>query len=141
MQAAIGLAQLERLDEFTKRKRLMGQQYTKLLNGISGVQLPLARTEYADNIYWVYGLVLDESLGINAEMAMKRLAAKGVGSRPFFYPMHQQPVLRNIGLFSNERYPVAERMYEQGLYIPSGMSLTQNQIEQVSISVREVLKE
>lgn len=141
MQAAIGLAQLERLDEFSKRKRLMGQQYTELLSGISGVQLPLARTDYADNIYWVYGLVLDESLSINAEKAMKRLAAKGVGSRPFFYPMHQQPVLRNMGLFNNESYPVAERMYEQGLYIPSGMSLTQDQIEQVSLSVREVLNE
>ena len=139
MQAAIGLAQLERLDEFSERKRLMGQQYTDLLGGISGVQLPLARTDYADNIYWVYGLVLDGSLGINAEKAMKRLAAKGVGSRPFFYPMHQQPVLRNMGLFNNESYPVAERMYEQGFYIPSGMSLTQNQIEQVSLSVREVL--
>jgi perosamine synthetase len=140
MQAAIGLAQLERLDEFSKRKRLMGQQYTELLSGISGVQLPLARTDYADNIYWVYGLVLDESLNLNAQMAMERLAAKGVGSRPFFYPMHQQPVLRNMGLFNNECYPVAERMYEQGFYIPSGMSLTQDQIEQVSVSVREVLK-
>lgn len=139
MQAAIGLAQLERLDEFTKRKRLMGQRYTELLKGISGVQLPLARTEYADNIYWVYGLVLDEGLGMNAEDAIQKLLDKGVGCRPFFYPMHQQPVLRNMGFFQNEKYPVAERMYQRGFYIPSGMSLTQDQIEQVSIRVREAL--
>lgn len=139
MQAAIGLAQLERLDEFTKRKRLMGQQYTELLSGIPGVQLPLAHTEYADNIYWIYGLVLDENMEMNAEAAMQMLFDIGVGCRPFFYPMHQQPVLQNMGLFQKESYPVAERMYRKGFYIPSGMSLTQDQIEQVSIRVRKVL--
>jgi perosamine synthetase len=140
MQAALGLAQLERLDEFVVRKRLMGQRYSEMLDGLQGVQLPAQDTEYADNIYWVYGLVLDEALGINAEVAMEKLAAKGVGCRPFFYPMHQQPVLRNMGFFKNEAYPVAERMYRQGFYIPSGMALTESQIQEVSHKVREVLE-
>ena len=123
LQAALGLAQLERLDDFVQRKRRMGARYSELLADLPGVQLPLARTDYAENIYWVYGLVLDEATGMNAEEAMKRLAAKGIGTRPFFYPMHRQPVLRKMGLFEGESYPVGERMYLQGFYIPSGMAL------------------
>jgi len=139
MQAALGLAQLERLDEFVARKRRMGARYTELLSGLRGVQLPLPRTDYAENIYWVYGLVLDESVGLDAEEAMKRLAAKGVGTRPFFYPMHQQPVLRKMGLFESVALPVAERLYKQGFYIPSGMALTDDQAQRVAEAVRGVL--
>jgi perosamine synthetase len=141
IQAALGLAQLERFDEFIERKRRMGGLYTSLLSDLKGVQLPLARTDYADNIYWVYGLVLDESLGINTEAAMKSLAEKGVGCRPFFCPMHQQPVLRKMGLFDCETYPIAERMYQQGFYIPSGIALTENQILRVVDTVKQVFGE
>jgi len=139
MQAALGLAQLERLDEFVARKRRMGTRYTELLSGLRGVQLPLPRTDYAENIYWVYGLVLDESVDLDAEEAMKRLAAKGVGTRPFFYPMHQQPVLRKMGLFESVALPLAERLYKQGFYIPSGMALTDDQAQRVAEAVRGVL--
>jgi perosamine synthetase len=138
MQAALGLAQLERLDEFIERKRKMGALYTSLLSDLKGVQLPLAKTVYADNFYWVFGLVLDESLNINAEVAMKALAEKGVGCRPFFCPMHQQPVLRKMGLFDGEAYPVSERMYQQGFYVPSGMALTEQQILSVVDALKQV---
>ena len=139
MQAALGLAQLERLNEFVNKKRKMGRRYTELLKNIPGLQLPLVKTNYAENIYWVYGLVLNESTGLNAQEAMKRLETKGIGTRPFFYPMHQQPVLKRMGLFKNERYPVAERLYHQGFYIPSGMALNDDQIERSAKAVREVL--
>ncbi len=138
LQAALGLAQLERLDEFVARKRRMGALYSQLLEGMPGVQLPLARTAFAENIYWVYGLVLDESLGLDAATAMKRLASVGVGCRPFFYPMHQQPVLRRMGLFAEDAHPVAERLYRQGFYVPSGMALTEEQIRTVADRVKEV---
>lgn len=139
MQAALGLAQLERLDQFVAIKRRMGARYTELLQGLKGVQLPLANTDYADNIYWVYGLVVDEGKGMDAETAMKRLAEKGIGTRPFFYPMHQQPVLRNMGLFQTENFPYSEHLYRQGFYIPSGMALSEAQIERVALAVKEVL--
>lgn len=138
LQAAVGVAQLERLDEFVARKRAMGKRYTELLSGLSGVQLPLASTDYADNIYWVYGLLIDEDRGIDASHAMQRLAAEGIGTRPFFYPMHLQPALRGLGLFEGERYPVAERLYRQGLYVPSGLALTESQMEQVSDAIWRV---
>ncbi|CAM8355181.1 DegT/DnrJ/EryC1/StrS family aminotransferase [Candidatus Methylopumilus planktonicus] len=138
MQAALGLAQLERLDDFVNRKRSMGLRYTKLLEGVRGLELPLGKTEYAENIYWVYGLLINDSNALNAEQGMKALAEKGIGTRPFFYPMHQQPVLRRMGLFEDEHYPVAERLYRQGFYIPSGMALNNMQIQRCADVVREV---
>jgi perosamine synthetase len=139
LQAAVGLAQLERLDEFLARKRRMGARYTEALAGLPAVQLPLARTDYADNVYWVFGMVLDESRGIDAAEAMRRLGAEGIGCRPFFAPMHEQPVLRRMGLFEGESHPVAERLYRQGFYIPSGMALTDAQMDRVGDAVWKVL--
>lgn len=139
MQAALGLAQLERLDEFVARKRNMGLRYTELLAGISGLQLPLVRTDYAENIYWVYGLVLNESTGMDAKEMMRRLTSKGVGTRPFFCPMNQQPVLMRMGLFKDQKYSVAERLYKQGFYIPSGMALSDAQIERCANAVKEAI--
>jgi perosamine synthetase len=139
MQAALGLAQLDRLDEFVVRKKAMGDLYTELLSDVTDIQLPLARTDYADNIYWVFGVVLGESYGFDAEEAMRRLTAKEIGTRPFFCPMSQQPVLQRMGFFGGEQYPVAERLYSKGFYLPSGMALNYSQIERCASALREVL--
>ena len=139
LQAALGLAQLERLDEFVLRKREMGRRYTEFLRETPGIQLPLQHTDFAENIYWVYGLVLDDSMHMNAEVAMKQLADNAIGTRPFFYPMHQQPVLRRMGLFEGESYPVAERLYRKGFYVPSGLALTDEQLERSADTVRKLL--
>ena len=138
LQAALGLAQLERLDAFVTRKRRMGALYTELLRAVPGLQLPLARTEDADNIYWVYGLVLDDAVPFDAEEAMRRLGTAGIGTRPFFWPMHEQPVFQRCGLFAGERYPVAERLARRGFYVPSGLALTEDQMERVAVAVREL---
>ncbi len=140
MQAALGVAQLERLDEFVIRKRTMGRFYTELLVETSGIQLPLPATDYAENIYWVFGVVLDDEIDFDAAEAMRRLAAKNIGSRPFFWPMHEQPVLKKMGLFTGERYPVAERMARRGFYLPSGMALTKEQVQQSAQALKEILE-
>jgi perosamine synthetase len=140
MQAALGLAQLERLDEFVVRKRRMGQRYTELLSDMPGLQLPVERTEYAENIYWVYGLVLKDDLPFESEEAMRRLSAREIGSRPFFWCMHEQPVFRKAGLFKGERYPVAENLSRRGFYIPSGLALTEEQMETVSRTMKDVFR-
>lgn len=139
LQAAVGLAQLERLDEFVARKRRMGALYTRLLADVAGIQLPLPETDFAQNIYWVYGLVLDDDVSFDAKDAMARLGDRGVGSRPFFWPMHEQPVLRKMGLFLDECYPVAERIARRGFYIPSGIALTEEQITTAATAVRGIL--
>ena len=140
MQAALGLAQLERLNEFVERKRRMGAKYTSLLQGTNGLQLPTLKTHYSDNIYWVYGVMVDEKTGMNAEVLMKKLSENGIGTRPFFYPLHKQPVLKNIGLFQNEVFPVAENMYRQGFYLPSGLGLKDEEIQRSAAALIEVMK-
>ncbi|WP_200895200.1 MULTISPECIES: DegT/DnrJ/EryC1/StrS aminotransferase family protein [unclassified Methanosarcina] len=140
LQAAVGLAQLERLNEFAKKKREMGKYYTEKLKNIGCIQLPLERTPYADNIYWVYGIVLNDEIGVNSEEIMARLNEKKIGTRSFFYPMHEQPVFHKMGLFENESYPVAERIARKGFYIPSGLALTQEQMDEVIKVIREELK-
>jgi perosamine synthetase len=139
LQAALGVAQLERLDEFVTRKRTMGNRYTELLKDVPGLQLPLMSTAYAKNIYWVYGLVLKEDVPFDAEEAMHRLSALKIGTRPFFWPMHEQPVFHKMGLFSNETYPIAERLARRGFYIPSGMALTSEQIERSASALKTIL--
>lgn len=128
VQAALGVAQLERLDEFIARKRRMGATYTDALKDTPGLQLPVPRTDYAENIYWVFGVVLSEEVGFDAENAMSRLANRGIGTRPFFWPMHEQPVFRKMGLFAEVKCPVAERLARRGFYLPSGLGLTAEQL-------------
>lgn len=138
MQAALGIAQLEQLDRFIERKREIGRQYNNLFKDLKNIQLPKSDTTYANNIFWVYGVVLDDSLGLNGEQAMKKLSAKGIGTRPFFYPMHLQPIFQNVGLFKNESHPVAEKLCEFGFYLPSGLALTNDQINEVAKAVYEI---
>lgn len=139
LQAAVGLAQLERLDEFVARKRRSFARYMGLLADVDGIHLPVACTEYADNINWVFGIVLDDDVPFDALGAMKRLTDLGVGTRPFFWPMHEQPVFRRMGLFADERYPQAERIARRGFYLPSGLALTDDQIVRVAEAVRRIL--
>lgn len=140
LQAALGLAQLERLDEFAAKKRVMGARYTALLKDVPGVQLPLAKTVFAENIYWVYGLLLSKEVPFDAGEAMKRLGARGVGTRPFFWPMHEQPVLQRMGLFRGEHYPVAELLARRGFYVPSGLALTAAQIDTVGGEIDKLVR-
>lgn len=128
IQAAIGLAQLERMDEFVAKKRHIGKIYNDLLYSVKGIQLNLSSTAYAESIYWVYGIVLNDEIPFDAAEAIKRLESIGVGARPFFWCMHEQPVLQKMGLFKNETYPVSENMARRGFYIPSGLGLTDEQI-------------
>ncbi|WP_224982624.1 DegT/DnrJ/EryC1/StrS family aminotransferase [Geomonas agri] len=139
MQAAVGLAQLERLDEFVARKREMGRRYQDLLADLPGLQLPPENTHYASNAYWVYGVVLRDVTREDAAQVMTRLAERQVQTRPFFYPMHEQPVLRRMGLFEDACCPVAETIARSGFYLPSGLALTLEQMERVSRAVHEVL--
>jgi len=140
LQAAVGLAQLERLNEFVERKRRMGKRYHEMLTGVEGLELMPAKTDYAENIYWVYGMVLKDDVPFGAEEAMKKLGSRGIGTRPFFWPMHEQPVFRKMGLFEGERYPVSERLARRGFYIPSGLALTEAQMMEAAEAVKEMLR-
>lgn len=141
LQAALGVAQLERLDEFVERKRMMGTRYRELLNELPGVQLPVAATDFAKNIYWVFGLVLKNDVPFDAEEVMRRMGELKIGTRPFFWPMHEQPVFHKMGLFQDTRCPVAERIARRGFYVPSGLALTGGQMDQVAAALQAVMRE
>ena len=140
LQAALGVAQLERLDEFVRRKRRMGARYAELLAGAPGLELPVAQTDYAASIYWVFGVVLADDVPFDAAEMMKRLAKQGIGTRPFFWPMHEQPVFIRKGWFGGESYPVAEKIARRGFYLPSGLGNTDQEIDRAAAAVREVIR-
>lgn len=139
LQAALGLAQLERLDEFIIKKRQIGEWYNSLLYGITGLQLPLAKVDYSNNIYWVYGLLISKDLNISAIEIMNQLEEFGIGSRPFFYPMHKQPVFKKMGMFENVKLPNSDYLSEKGFYIPSGLGLTYDQAFFVSEKLKIIM--
>ena len=138
LQAAMGLAQVERIEEIVERKRWMGREYTVRLADINGLQLPVEES-WAKNVYWMYGIVLGKETGLDAAGFAQKLKDRGIETRPFFLGMHEQPVFHERGLFLHERYPVAENIARQGLYLPSGLALTEEQLSQVCDAVSEVL--
>jgi perosamine synthetase len=129
LQAAIGLAQLERVEKHIEIKREIGRLYNDGLNVGDHFQKPLNSTIYANNIYWVYGLVA--STQELSETTSEKLNSLNIGTRPFFWCMHEQPVFQKMGLFENEAYPVAEKLARNGFYIPSGLGLSKSQINEV----------
>lgn len=138
MQAALGVAQIGRIDRILERKHWLGAGYRCGLEGIGGLQLPIERP-WAQNVWWMYGVVLDDSVPFDAAGFAELLRDKGVDSRPFFRGMHEQPALLKRGLFQGERYPVTERIARRGLYLPSGLTLTQKEMDDVCAIVREIL--
>lgn len=138
IQAAIGVAQVERMDDILARKRHMGSLYNEGLGGIAGLQLPVQR-DWARINYWMYAVVLDDRRGMDAFAFADALKKKGVETRPFFLGMHEQPAFHDRGLFKGQKLPVTERLYRQGLYLPSGLAITEAQIAEVVGAVKEVL--
>ncbi len=139
IQAAIGVAQLERIEFIIEKKKWIGNKYNELLKDYKNINLPLTKTSYCENIYWVYGITLKDNFPKNAKQVMNELKDLKIGTRPFFYPMHKQPVFNKIGLFLNSNLPNSEKLYERGFYIPSGLALEENQIQAVCKALSKVL--
>lgn len=139
LQAALGVAQLETLSEHLKLKRQLGEFYRNALADVPGLELPPTDQSYAENLYWVFGLMLKDEVEFDANGAMRKLGELGIGTRPFFWPMHEQPVFHKKGLFKGEHYPFAERMGRRGFYIPSGLATTEDQAARVVNALRQVM--
>lgn len=138
MQAALGVAQTERIEESVTRKRRLGSYYREHLRNIPGVRFQ-SEKPWAKSVYWMYSIEIDESAGMTAETVMKKLGERGIDTRPFFLGMHEQPVLRGMGLFVGEHYPHADRASRQGLYLPSGMALTEEQVDVVCKELNRIM--
>jgi len=135
---AIGCAQIAKLEGSLKRKTRMGALYNDLLADIPDLQLPPV-PEDATNVYWVYGVVVGDSYRLDALELGDRLRDAGVDSRPFFLGLHEQPAVRERGHGLGQQFPVAERLARRGLYLPSGLTLTEEQIHSVARTLRKCL--
>jgi len=138
LQAGLGVAQLKNIDKLIEIKRNNAQKYFERLKDIQTVQLPVEK-QWAKNVYWMYGIVLDESTGISAESFGEKLEEEGIATRPFFYPLHLQPVLKKLNIEPRGEYPIAERIAKQGLYLPSGLGLKKEQIDIVCQTIKTLL--
>ena len=139
MQAAIGVGQVRRIDELVARKRQLADLYTTGLRGIHGLSLPVEK-QWAKNVYWMYGIVLDANLNIGAAEFARSLSQRGIETRPFFLPMHEQPIIQKLGLAGDGQLPVSEWLGESGLYLPSGLNLSDNHIDRCIDAVRGALE-
>lgn len=139
VQAAIGLAQVEQIGETVARKRAIGHRYAAALSAVPNIRLQPER-EWARSVYWMNGLVLDRETGRDAHVLAERLHAVGVETRPFFLGMHRQPALLERGLFGGETFPIADEIAEQGLYLPSGVGLTDDQVDAVAMATAQALR-
>ena len=138
VQAALGVSQVKRIDELLSRKRWLGATYGERLRDVASLELPVEQP-WAKHVYWMYGVVLRDDARMDAAELASRLATRGIETRPFFLGMHEQPALLDRHLFADERYPVAERLARRGLYLPSGLGLTDIQLERVCDAVKEIL--
>jgi perosamine synthetase len=138
MQAALGLAQIERLPSTLGKKREIARYYRELLADVAGV-LPSAVRPWARSNFWMNALVLDDDVGIDAFELGRRLADLGIETRPYFKGIHEQPAFTAAGLFEGVELPITERLHRRGLYLPSGAALTHADIENVVASVRSCL--
>jgi perosamine synthetase len=138
--AALGCSQLERIEESISKKRWIAQRYSSLLRGINSIRLPVEK-DWARNVYWMYGIVLEDSFGMTRDELREYLAQRGVETRSFFYPMHLQPAFNKKGMFKGEKYPVSKFLSDRGLYLPSGLTITDDQLVYIADCVKGAYEE
>lgn len=136
IQAAIGVAQLTKINRFLKRKREIADQYSVLLSNTPGIKLqPIA--QWAKPVYWMYSILITPKAHITRDQLITQLKNKGIDSRPFFVPNNKMPYfpqsIRNI------KFPVAEKLSKQGINLPSSVLVTNEQIEYISKTITQII--
>lgn len=134
LQAAIGVAQMEYIEEIIKRKREIAHTYNKLLRNLP-VVLPY-EAKNVRNIYWMYGILIEEEFGVSRDKLKELLFKKGIETRFFFTGLHKQPPFKTEGSF-----PVSEALEKNGLYIPCSPNLSHDQLEFVANSIKDIYDE
>jgi len=134
LQAAVGLAQTEQLDNFVQARRNNAAAYTSLLSQVPGIVTPPEK-EWAENVFWMYGILVEEEFGMTRDELRRWLADRGIETRTFFIPMHLQPIYYQT--YKGQRYPVSEMLCKRGMYLPSASSLTRSEIEFVVETIAE----
>jgi len=140
LHAAIGLAQTEKADEYVEMRRKNNFLYRKFLEGVKGITFQPEK-EKIKNVYWMNSIIINpEEFGMTRDELIKKLSEKGIGCRLFFNGMHNQPSLKKYGCNHEEDYPVSDWLAENGLYLPSGSGLTEEEIKEVCDTIKELQK-
>ncbi len=132
LQAAVGVAQMELIDESVETRRRNAKLYNSLLKDVEGVTLP-PEAPWAKNVYWMYTVLIEDSFGKSRDDLMAYLKEKGIDTRSAFYPIHTQPVYAEQ--YKGEKYPVAEELGRKGINLPSGNTLTKDQIKYIAETI------
>ncbi|NQE05711.1 Aspartate aminotransferase [ANME-1 cluster archaeon GoMg1] len=138
LQAAVGVAQLKKLDEFVEKKRKIAKRYSEELKDLEEKELITLHPEmpWAKCVYWMYCILIEDKFGMSRDELMKRLEENGIDTRPFFYPVHVMPPYKN-----NEGYPVAEEISRKGINLPSGVSLKEEEIKFICNEIKKELED
>ena len=132
IQAAIGCAQLKNIKWIVKRKMEIGRRYYQKLKNNKNLFIQKPFNQYSKNIYWVVGILIYNKKGINKKAKVQKLRKKGIETRDFFYPMHRQSIIKKLKIFKKkENYPVSEKLFNQGFYLPSGLGIKNHQIDEI----------
>jgi len=132
IQAAMGVAQLEKLDEYIAAKRRIAETYTQAFKDIPGLR-PMREAEWAFSIYWLYTILVDEAMyGMSSRKLMEELQQRGVQSRPFWHPIYSLPPYEDCQAFTVE---VADKLYTQGLSLPSSVGITDEEIQKINSQI------
>lgn len=134
IQAAVGLAQLEQIDRFIKLKRRNARLYNRLLKRVPGVELPPEKS-WAKNTYWMYSVLVGPEYGMSRNELRKRLLEKGIQTRPLFYPITSLPPYKKH--FRKKAFPVARKLFNQGVNLPSGTPLRTIDIKRVASEIQK----
>jgi perosamine synthetase len=140
LQAAVGVAQMEEIDRFIRIKRWMAETYRAQLGEVRGLNLPVEKS-WARSVYWMYAVLVEDDFGIDRDRLMDTLRERGVDTRSFFVPVHQQPVFQGSDICKSLSLPVSEELSRKGLYLPSGLALTETQILDTCKIVKTIAEE
>ena len=130
-QAAMGVVQTRRIEQIIGEKRRVARLYNKYLGQLDGLQLPCEK-DWARNVYWMYALVVKPGFGSTRNELMQRLQTEGIETRTFFCPMNQQPCLHKLPGFRDVPCPIADGLWETGMYLPSSHTLSEQTIGMVA---------
>jgi perosamine synthetase len=129
-QAAMGRVQLRKIEFVVEQKRRVAETYTRLLADVSGIQTPI-EAEWAKNVYWMYAIVVADDFPLSRDDLMAYLRERGIETRTFFCPLNKQPFLEKQTGFRATACPVAEELWQKGMYLPSAITLSEETIATV----------
>ncbi len=137
LQAAIGCAQLKKIDKIIERKREIARYYTEGLEGVSGLQLPVEKT-YAKNVYWMYHIVIDKEFGCTRDTAMKKLENEGIETRESFVPYNMQEIFIKRGWVNGDECPMANHIAKSGFYLPSSPLIDYEALDYIINKIKQI---